>query len=163
VALSIIPGIRKLADLNSPFSLAISLNALFEEKRRKIMPISYQYPLEELRKSIRYYIHKTRKRVTFEYILIADINDSREDAEALVKFTSQLPCKINLIPCNSNLALFNAPSIEKIQWFNEFLNKHKRTATVRLRKGEEIQAACGQLSAKNRVGIGTKIPVPVSD
>jgi 23S rRNA (adenine2503-C2)-methyltransferase len=159
----IIPGIRKLADLNSPFSLAISLNALFEEKRRRIMPISYQYPLEDLRKSIHYYVHKTKKRVTFEYILIADINDTREDAEALVKFTSQLPCKINLIPCNSNLALFNAPSIENIQWFNEFLNKHKRTATVRLRKGEEIQAACGQLSAKNSVGIGTKIPVPVSD
>ncbi len=152
-----INGIRQLADLNAPFSLAISLNAVFQDKRQKIMPMSILQPLAELQKIIYYYVRRTRRRVTFEYILIDNINDTRRDAEQLLKFTARIPCKINLIPCNSADPEFPPPPPDKIIWFREYLNAHQRTAMVRLRKGWEIQAACGQLYAKHDVRIGTRI------
>jgi len=129
--------------------LAISLNAAFEEKRRAMMPISFRYPLEQLLPSLRYYVHKTKKRITIEYVLMAEKNDSLADAKALLRFTSRLPSKINLIPCNTDHDAYRAPSPEKIQFFHDYLIKHNRTVTIRSRKGWEIQAACGQLRAKN--------------
>jgi 23S rRNA (adenine2503-C2)-methyltransferase len=145
----IIPGIRKLADMNSPFSLAVSLNAVFEQKRRVMMPISFRYPLEKLLPTLQYYVHKTKKRLTIEYVLMAGKNDSLTDAKALLKFTSRLPCKINLIPCNTNQDAYRASPPEKIHQFHDYLIKHNRTVTIRMRKGWEIQAACGQLRSKN--------------
>jgi 23S rRNA (adenine2503-C2)-methyltransferase len=97
----IAPAIKKLADMDAPFSLAISLNAVFEKKRKIIMPVTENFPLNQLFENIRYYIKKTEKRVTFEYILIDGLNDTKADADQLIKLTSGLPCKINLIPCNS--------------------------------------------------------------
>jgi 23S rRNA (adenine2503-C2)-methyltransferase len=156
-----INGIRQLADLNAPFSLAISLNAVFQDKRQQIMPMSILQPLAELQKIIYYYVRRTRRRVTFEYIMIDNINDTRRDAEQLLKFTARIPCKINLIPCNSSDPEFPPPDPDKIIWFRDYLNAHQRTAMVRLRKGWEIQAACGQLYAKNDVRIGTRIGTSV--
>ena len=153
----VIPGIKKMADEDSPFSLAISLNAVFEEKRREIMPVSIQYPLEELSKALKYYVTKTGKRITFEYILIAGKNDSKQDADQLIKFISRLPCKVNLIPCNSTDPDYPPPSKDKVYRFNEYINQKQRTATTRMRKGWEIQAACGQLYAKSGSRVGTKI------
>jgi 23S rRNA (adenine2503-C2)-methyltransferase len=150
-------GIVKLADMNSPYSLAISLNAAIESKRQEIMPIAIQNPLKNLKQSIRYYISKTRRRVTFEYILIAGKNDGIEDAKGLLKFTAGIPCKINLIPCNSEDTEFAPSSAEQVHWFNEYLNQNHRTATIRQRKGWEIQAACGQLYAKYQWKSGVKI------
>lgn len=143
----VLPGIRKLADSDSPYSLAISLNAVFEEERREIMPISYQYPLQDLMQTIEYYVKQTGKRVTFEYILIAGKNDRKQDADQIIKLTARIPCKINLIPCNSDDPEFPPPDKETVRWFNEYLAANRRTATVRMRKGWEIQAACGQLYA----------------
>ncbi len=157
----IIGGIRQLADMNAPFSLAISLNAVFQDKRQKIMPVSILHPLTELQKIIDYYVQRTRRRVTFEYIMIDNINDTRRDAEQLLKFTARIPCKINLIPCNSADPEFSPPSQDKIVWFREYLNAHQRTAMVRLRKGWEIQAACGQLYAQNNNRVGSRIGTSV--
>jgi len=150
-------GIRKFADSDAPYSLAVSLNAVFEDKRREIMPISNQYPLEDLREAIRYYVKKTARRVSFEYILIAGKNDTKEDADRLIKFTAQFPSKINLIPCNSNDPEFPPPAKEHVTWFSDYLDRQKRTVTVRLRKGWEIQAACGQLYTENSAVKGAKI------
>jgi len=150
-------GIRKLADSDAPFSLAVSLNAAIEEKRRRIMPVSIKYPLDELKRSIKYYVEKTGKRVTFEYILIAGKNDSKEDADMLVKFTHSFPCKINLIPCNSLDEEYPAPTPSHVKWFSDYVHEKHRTVTVRLRKGWEIQAACGQLYSENNSKKGSKV------
>ena len=153
----VVPGIRRMADEKSPFSLAVSLNAVFEEKRREIMPVSGQYPLKDLSAAIEYYVKKLRRRVTFEYILIGGINDSRADADRLLKFTAPFPCKINLIPCNSQDPHYPPPDRAHVKWFNEYLNQNQRTATTRMRKGWEIQAACGQLYASTGAREGSKI------
>ncbi len=151
------PVIRELADSETPFSLAVSLNAVFEDKRKKIMPISKKFPLDLLMKNIRYYVQKTGMRVTFEYIMIKGLNDSRKDADQVIKLTRQIPCKINLIPCNSTDPAYPPSENETVRWFGDYLHDRGRTATVRLRKGWEIQAACGQLYAKNKIKIGRKI------
>jgi 23S rRNA (adenine2503-C2)-methyltransferase len=156
----IAPAIRKLADMDAPFSLAISLNAVFEEKRKQLMPISEDFPLEVLFDNIDYYVTKTGKRVTFEYILIDGLNDSKTDADQLIKLTSGLPCKINLIPCNSEDPKYPPTPNDQAKWFADYLHRRGRTSTVRLRKGWEIQAACGQLYAKNEQKIGRKITNP---
>lgn len=153
----IAPAIRKLADMNAPFSLAISLNAVFEEKRRQLMPVSENYPLDILLNTIRYYVSTSGKRVTFEYILIDGINDTKKDADQLITITSKLPCKINLIPCNSEDPKFKPTPYDKAKWFSDYLHHRGRTSTVRLRKGWEIKAACGQLYAKNEKITGSKI------
>ena len=153
----IAPAIRKLADMNAPFSLAISLNAVFENKRSQLMPVSENYPLDVLIENIRYYISKTGKRVTFEYIMIDGLNDSKKDADQLIKLTSKIPCKINLIPCNSEDPNYPPTPNDRATWFADYLHQRGRTSTVRLRKGWEIQAACGQLYAKNEQTIGRKI------
>jgi len=151
------PVIKKLADEDVPFSLAVSLNAVFEEKRKKIMPVSENFPLALLLKNIRYYVQKTGKRITFEYIMIRDFNDTKEDADRLIKLTSKIPCKINLIPCNSNDPAYPPSRQETVSWFADYLHDRGRTATTRLRKGWEIQAACGQLYAKIDKRKGRKI------
>jgi 23S rRNA (adenine2503-C2)-methyltransferase len=153
----IAPAIRKFADSGAPFSLAVSLNAVFEELRKKIMPVSKNFPLNLLMKSIRYYISKTKKRVTFEYILIRGRNDTRKDADQLIKLTRDIPCKINLIPCNSDDPAYPPSTMETVQWFADYLHDRGRTTIVRLRKGWEIKAACGQLYANNETKIGKKL------
>jgi 23S rRNA (adenine2503-C2)-methyltransferase len=151
------PVIRELADSKVPFSLAISLNAVFEDKRKLIMPVSEKFPLKMLMENIRYYVQKTDMRVTFEYIMIKGLNDSREDADRLITMTRQIPCKINLIPCNSSDPAYPPTDDETVKWFGDYLHDRGRTATVRLRKGWEIQAACGQLYAKNNIKKSRKI------
>ncbi|TFG98132.1 MAG: 23S rRNA (adenine(2503)-C(2))-methyltransferase RlmN [Calditrichales bacterium] len=153
----IAPAILKLADQDVPFSLAVSLNAVFEEKRKTIMPVSTNYPLNTLLENIRYYVKKTGKKITFEYIMIDGFNDTRVDADRLISLTAGIPCKINLIPCNSEDPAYPPSPNKTVKWFADYLHDRGRTATVRLRKGWEIQAACGQLYAKNENEKGTKI------
>jgi len=153
----VIPGINKLAELKSPYSLAISLNSVFENARQKIMPISIQYPLIDLMDSIQNYVKSTKKRITFEYILIKDLNDSKKDADQLLKLTSRLSCKINIIPCNSDDTGYKPPSDKTVKWFSDYIYDNDKTSTVRLRKGWEIQAACGQLYYNHENEIGKKI------
>jgi 23S rRNA (adenine2503-C2)-methyltransferase len=153
----VIPGINKLAEINAPYSLAISLNAVFEDSRQKIMPISIQYPLNDLMNAIQNYVKITKKRITFEYILIKNVNDSKKDAEKLLKLTHRLPCKINIIPCNSDDPEYQPPSEKTVQWFSDYIYANNKTSTIRLRKGWEIQAACGQLYYHHENMMGKKL------
>jgi 23S rRNA (adenine2503-C2)-methyltransferase len=153
----IVQNIRKLADMKTPYSLAISLNAAFEEKRKTLMPITYKHSLNDLSAAIKYYTSKTRRRVSLEYILISNTNDGKADADALVKFSRGFPCKINLIPSNTTDLGMLPPSTEIVEWFNEYLNSKNITVTIRGRKGWDIQAACGQLYSKNEKNIGAKV------
>ncbi len=142
-------GIYQMADENSPYSLAVSLNAVSQDVREKIMPIARKYPLQDLMKAAAYYTKKTRKRVTFEYVLIDKINSSAEDAHELLEITANIPCKINIIPCNSDDPKYQPPDEETVEHFDEIMNKGRRAVTIRSRKGWDIRAACGQLYAAN--------------
>jgi 23S rRNA (adenine2503-C2)-methyltransferase len=138
--------IKKLADLTLKIKLAISLNAPTDEKRNQLLPINKKHPLKALLEAVKYYTKKTKRRVTFEYVLIKDFNDSQKDALELSKLVRGIPCKINLIPYNSVPDLsFEKPSEEKIIAFRDYLFPRCPAVTLRKSKGEDIQAACGQL------------------
>ena len=138
--------IKKLADLTLKVKLAISLNAPTDEKRNQLLPINKKHPLKALLEAVKYYTKKTKRRVTFEYVLIKDFNDSKKDALELSKLVRGIPCKINLIPYNSVPDLpFEKPSEEKIIAFRDYLFPRCPAVTLRKSKGEDIQAACGQL------------------
>jgi len=148
----ITPGIYRMADEASPYALAVSLNAVTQTLREQLMPIASKYPLDDLLKAALYYTKKTKKRITFEYVLMDRFNASQEDARNLVRITSGIPCKINIIPCNSEDELYRPPSAEAIDRFDQLANTGRRAVTIRNRKGWEIRAACGQLYAANEKG-----------
>jgi 23S rRNA (adenine2503-C2)-methyltransferase len=145
----VIPGIEKFINEKQPYSLAISLNSIDDEIRTRIMPISKKYPIEALIKAAKDYTEQSGRLITFEYVLIDKYNASLEDAKRLVQLTHRVPCKINVIPCNSTESDYLPPSREKVREFENYVNKRSRRITIRQRKGWEIQAACGQLYAKN--------------
>ena len=113
------------------------------------MPISKKYPIEQLIQAAKEYTVTSNRLITFEYVLIDKYNASLSDAKKLVQLTHQVPCKINVIPCNSSDKEYLPPSAQKVREFEEYVNKRSRRITIRQRKGWEIQAACGQLYAKN--------------
>ncbi|MBN2011587.1 23S rRNA (adenine(2503)-C(2))-methyltransferase RlmN [candidate division KSB1 bacterium] len=140
----IIPTIRRFADDGEKFKLAISLNATTNAVRDQLMPINKRYPIGELLNVARYYATKTRHRVTFEYVLMAGVNDSVEDAIRLRKLLAGLPCKVNLIPYNGT-GTYQRPTEARIDAFiKPFLNENI-VISVRRSKGDDIDAACGQL------------------
>ena len=138
--------IEKLAGEKSRIKLAISLNAATDTKRNELMPINKKHPLEELLGRVKYFTEKTKRRITFEYVLIDEVNDAEKDALALSKLIRGIPCKINLIPYNPVPDLpYQKPSEEKILAFREYLYPRCPVVTLRQSKGEDILAACGQL------------------
>lgn len=138
--------IKKLADKPLKIKLAVSLNAPTDEKRDQLMPINKKHPLKALLEAVKYYTKKKKGRVTFEYVLIKDFNDSQKDALELSKLVQGIPCKINLIPYNSVPGLpFEKPSEEKVIAFRDYLFPRCPAVTLRKSKGGDIQAACGQL------------------
>ena len=141
--------IKKLADDDVRFNLAISLHTSDDKKREEIMPINKSINLEELKESIKYFFEKTGTRITYEYILFKDINDSLDDAHELVKFCKSTPCKVNLIEYNSvdNIP-FQKASNNKTEKFINFLNEKNVIVNLRRSKGKDINAACGQLVNK---------------
>ena len=142
----IVPGIYQLADEGIKIKLAISLNAANDKLRSHLMPINKKYPIKELLEAARYYAHKTDQRMTFEYLLIKDTNDSQKDALDLSRIVRGISCKINLIPYNGVPDLpFEKPDEETIVKFREILYPRCPAVTLRMSKGEDIQAACGQL------------------
>jgi len=141
----LIPQIGQLA-LDLPVNLAISLNAPNNRIRNRLMPVNKKFPIESLISAARNYPISKRKRITFEYILIKDINDAEEHARELSERLKNFPCKINLIPFNEHPAIsFRQPNEERIKKFRAVLLKNKFTAPVRRSKGSDIAAACGQL------------------
>lgn len=144
--------IKKLGDDQVKFNLALSLHAATDEKRSQIMPINDQNNLEVLGEALQYFHEKTGSRVTFEYIIFKDFNDSIEDAKQLAKFCKQVPCKINIIEYNPiDDAAFKKADEKTTDDFAKFLEeKCKLVVNVRRSRGKDIDAACGQLANKNK-------------
>lgn len=144
-------GIKKLADDNLKINLSISLHSADNEKRNLIMPINKKYDLDTLKNAISYYYQKTKKRITYEYLLLGGLNDSLEDAKKLTDFTKISPCKINLIEYNpSSESKFTASNKKNTEDFINFIENKNLIVTLRKSKGKDISAACGQLANKNK-------------
>lgn len=145
----IIPGINRLAEMDLQSTLAISLHAPNHKLRSEIMPIENRYPLDELKKALLNYVEKTGRRITIEYILIHKFNDTFEVAKELAHWLKDLKCNINLIPYNSVIENdYKKPSSNDIMKFKYLLEHSGKKVTVRLERGADIDAACGQLRGK---------------
>lgn len=140
-------GIRKLGDSGVEVNLAISLNATTNELRSQLMPINKKYPIESLIEACRKFPLPRRRRITFEYVMIKDINDSDEDAQHLARLLRTIRAKVNLIVYNPVPFLPYEPSPqERIERFRQILMAKNYTVAVRYSKGRDIKAACGQLA-----------------
>ncbi len=145
----IIPQINKLADFNMQSTLAISLHAPNHNIRRQIMKIEDKYNMEELKKALKNYVNKTGRRITIEYLLIKDVNDSVENAKELAYYLNDIKCNINLIPYNpTEQNDYKRPSNNSVMKFKYLLEHSGKKVTVRLERGADIDAACGQLKGK---------------
>ncbi len=142
----LVPQIRKLAEQPLQIHLAISLHGATDDVRGRIMPINKKYPVAALFEACRYYTQRKKQRLTFEYILIAGINDNLEQARTLAKRAMELNAKVNLIPYNTVAGLnWSRPAIVEQEQFLTILRRAGVAATLRREKGHDIAAACGQL------------------
>ena len=152
----IVPKIYAFADDHKQVSLAISLNAANDNLRTKLMQINRVYPLSELMEAVRYYLKETNRRITFEYILIRDVNDLDEHAYQLAKLIKGLNCHVNLIPMNpvAELGITRSPE-NQVMRFKEILEKERINVTMRRAMGINIDAACGTLRAGRATSVGS--------
>ena len=142
--------IKKLADDDVKFNLAVSLHSAIDEVRAEIMPFSMAFPLNELKESLEYWYAKTGSRVTYEYIVWDGINDTREAINALVKFCKYVPCKVNLIEYNPiDDGEFQQAKSQAIDDYISILEMNDIIVNVRRSRGKDIDAACGQLANKD--------------
>ncbi len=145
----IIPQMYKLAENDMQSTLAISLHAPNHAIRKQIMPIENKYDMSELKKAMKSYVNKTGRRITIEYLLIKDLNDTIESAKELAEYLSEIKCNVNLIPYNPTAKNdYQRPSNNSIQKFKYLLEHSGKKVTVRLERGSDIDAACGQLRGK---------------
>ncbi|MGH2643834.1 MAG: 23S rRNA (adenine(2503)-C(2))-methyltransferase RlmN [Chitinophagaceae bacterium] len=142
--------IKKLGDDKVRFNLALSLHAPNDKKRSQIMPINDKNDLKSLVEALNYFYQQTNNEITFEYILFKDFNDGFKEADELIKLYRQVPVKvINLIEYNPiEQAHFEKPSMEKINAFKDYLTNHRVNTHLRVSRGKDIDAACGQLANK---------------
>lgn len=146
----IIPKIYELAETELQSTLAISLHAPNHKLRAELMPIENKYPIDELKKALLHYVEKTGRRITVEYILIHGFNDTIEAAKELAYFLKDLKCNINLIPYNSVIENdYKKPSNNDIMKFKYLMEHSGKKVTVRLERGADIDAACGQLRGRS--------------
>ncbi|MGP7817557.1 23S rRNA (adenine(2503)-C(2))-methyltransferase RlmN [Niallia sp. 01092] len=147
----IVPKIYEFADQNMQINFAVSLHAPNTELRSRLMPINRAYKLPQLMESIRYYVEKTGRRVSFEYGLFGNVNDQVEHAEELAKLVKGIKCHVNLIPVNyvPERDYVRTPR-DQIFLFEKTLKNHGVNVTIRREQGSDIDAACGQLRAKER-------------
>ena len=142
----IVPNMRRLAEEKLQITLALSLHATTDEKRKQLMPIANKYSLKEVIEACKYYFEKTGRRITFEYSLVAGVNDTKEDAEELVALVRGMNCHINLIPVNPiKERSFEKPSKKSADNFKNKLEKSGINVTIRREMGRDIDGACGQL------------------
>ena len=142
----LVPKIYDLANKGYSITLAISLHAFNDEKRREIMPIAKKYSIKEILEACDYYFEKTGRRISFEYSLVSGINDGKEDALSLSKLLKGRQCHINLIPVNEiKENTLKRPSKKTIEEFEKIVSNHGLDVTVRKEMGNDINAACGQL------------------
>ena len=145
----IVPKMCRLAEEKLQITLALSLHATTDEKRRKLMPIANKYSIQELMEVCQYYFEQTGRRITFEYSLVGGVNDTDEDAEELIALAKPLCCHINLIPVNPIKERDYVQSdTGRIQHFKNKLEKNKINVTIRREMGRDIDGACGQLRRK---------------
>ena len=148
---------RELAERQLQITLALSLHATTDEKRRKLMPIANRYSIEELMEACRYYFEKTGRRITFEYSLVGGVNDTDRDAEELIALAKPLCCHVNLIPVNPIKERdFVQSEALRIQAFRNKLEKSKINVTIRREMGRDIDGACGQLRRKHTESLQTQ-------
>ena len=141
--------IKRLADDNVKVNLALSLHAASEELRNSIMPIGGSNSLDDIRDALKYYFSKTKRKVTYEYVLLNKVNDSIKDAENLYKFTKHIPSKVNLIEYNTVDGLgFDRSSDKNTDLFMNYLDAKRVNVGLRRSRGKDINAACGQLANK---------------
>jgi 23S rRNA (adenine2503-C2)-methyltransferase len=142
----LVPQIRRLAQEGLDLNLAVSLHAPTDELRARLVPIAGRAPLEELLEACRFYVARTRRRITFEYVLLAEVNDTPGEAHALGRLLRDMLCHLNLIPWNPVPGLaFRRPSVERVREFARIVRAYGIPTTVRVERGTEIMAACGQL------------------
>ncbi len=145
----IVPQIRKLAQLDMQSTLALSLHASNHETRLKLMPIEAKYNMDELHKALKEYVDKTGRRITIEYLLIKDLNDTINSAKELAHYLKDIKCNINLIPYNpTEKNDYKRPSNNSIMRFKSLMEHSGKKVTVRLERGADIDAACGQLRGR---------------
>ncbi len=143
--------IKKLADDAVKFHLALSLHSAIQEKRQTIMPFAERFRLDDVMKSLIYWYEKTKRRVTFEYIVWKEFNDTDQDILALVNFCKKLPCKVNIIEYNTiDGGEFTQAAPNRVQAYTQALEKASIPVTVRRSRGNDIDAACGQLANKHK-------------
>jgi 23S rRNA (adenine2503-C2)-methyltransferase len=150
------PKIVELADSGIKVKLALSLHSLFEETRNKIMPINKKYSLGNNLEAVRYYANQTGTKITFEYVMLKDINDRSDDLNALMRLCKSLPCKLNIIPFNSISHMAPTGLAHELESspryrIEEFVNKLRENdifTAIRYTQGDDIAAACGQLAYK---------------
>jgi 23S rRNA (adenine2503-C2)-methyltransferase len=141
--------IKKLADDDVKFKLAVSLHSAIDEIRSRIMPFSSNFPLADLRESLEYWYRKTKSKISYEYVVWKDINDNKASIDALVKFCKYVPCKVNLIEYNPiDDGEFQQASEESINAYISALQNAGIVVKVRRSRGKDIDAACGQLANK---------------
>ncbi|MBQ9991410.1 MAG: 23S rRNA (adenine(2503)-C(2))-methyltransferase RlmN [Lachnospiraceae bacterium] len=146
----LVPEMKKLAAQGLQITLALSLHATTDEKRRELMPIANRYSLKELMEACRYYFEETGRRITFEYALVAGVNDRKEDADALSRLAGGLNCHVNLIPVNPIKERdYRQSARGQIEAFKNKLEKNKINVTIRREMGRDIDGACGQLRRRH--------------
>ena len=146
----IVPGIRKFAEENLQVTLALSLHAPNDEKRRELMPIAKKYSLREVLDACDYYFDKTGRRVSYEYALVGGVNDNAEEAEELIALLAGRNCHVNLIPVNPIKERDYVSSNQRqVQEFKNRLEKSKINCTIRREMGRDIDGACGQLRRRH--------------
>ena len=143
-------GIRRLADLQRPWNLAISLHAPDDNIRAQIIPPRHRRPIAEIIEACKYYRQNTGRMVTFEYVLVSGLNDSESNARTLSTLAHEAHAKVNLIPCNNGSSRLKAPDKSTCDKFLAILEHNGIQATIRHRKGDDILAACGQLRANRK-------------
>ena len=142
--------IKKMADDEVKFNLAVSLHSAIEEVRTSIMPFNEHFPLADLRESLEYWYEKTKRKITYEYVVWEGINDRNEDVKALIDFCKYVPCKVNLIEYNPiDDGEFQQASEEAIAAYIKGLEAIGVVVKVRRSRGKDIDAACGQLANKS--------------
>jgi len=142
--------IKKMADDQVKFNLAVSLHSALNETRSSIMPINDTNPLEELGEALQYWYQKTKNKVTYEYVVWKGINDKEEDAQALLKFCKLVPSKVNLIEYNPiDDGEFQQASDQTLSMYMDLLERNGITTRIRKSRGKDIDAACGQLANKS--------------
>jgi 23S rRNA (adenine2503-C2)-methyltransferase len=157
----IAPRIRQLAREPFQVNLAVSLHAAADDLRTRLVPINRRYPLAELMDACRDYLSITRRRISFEYTLIRDLNDSPEHARRLAALLRGMLCHVNLIPLNPIDAEMHEPEPAAVLAFQESLRQQGIPATIRYSRGRSIAAACGQLRARHEPAAGPiRLAVP---